>query len=154
MFGIVPNFGRVNRGGRDVSVDMFGLAPFFQMGPGLMNDFAAAGTDILSTDIRVNVEDCDDKYIVDAMVPGAAREDVDVSFDDGILSIEIAREESEEETKRNIVYREVSTMKCVRKMRFLDVDGSGIEATLSDGVLKVTLPKSTPEDTKVHVEVN
>lgn len=153
MRGIIPNFG-FDDDSRDVCGGIFRLPVPIGLSPRSMGEFMAAGTDALSTDMRVNVEERDDAYVVEALVPGVAKEDVDVTFDDGILAIEVSHDEKSESSDRNIVYREVSHSSCVRKLRFADVDGDKISASLENGVLSVTVPKSEPEDTKVHVEID
>ena len=153
MRGIIPNFG-FDDDSRDAFGGIFRLPVPVLPSPRSVSDFMAAGADVLSTDMRVNVEDRDDAYVVEALVPGVSKEDVDVTFDDGILSIEVSHDEKSESSDRNIVYREVSHSNCVRKLRFADVDGDKISASLESGVLSVTVPKSEPEDTKTHIEID
>lgn len=153
MRGVIPNFGSNDDDSRDVFGGIFRLPMSVGLSPRAMNDFMAAGTGVLSTDLRVNVEERDDAYVVEALVPGAAKEDVDVTFDDGILTIEVSHDEESESSERNIVYREVSHESCVRQLRFADVDGDNISASMENGVLSLTVPKAAPADTKVHVEI-
>lgn len=148
MLGIVPSFGKRDES-RELALDnFFGLNDFFGFNP-----LVAAGTNALSTDIRVNVEETDDSYVVEATLPGVDKEDVHVNFDNDILTIAVKQEKSNESEERNFIHREVCVMSQSRKLRFADVDGSNITAKLDSGVLKLNIPKKEKVDDSIKIEV-
>lgn len=93
--------------------------------------------------ISVDVREDDDHYIVEADVPGFHKEDVEVTFEDGVLSVsgERKREESREGENYHVSERRIG--KFQRSFRLPnDVDLTSVEARIHDGVLRVTLAKS------------
>lgn len=92
--------------------------------------------------LPVDVHETADSYVVTAAIPGVKPEDVDVSIEDGVLTIkgEFRREENVEE--RNYLRRELQYGAFERSLRLPpSVDFDKAEATFEDGMLKLSLPK-------------
>lgn len=92
--------------------------------------------------ISVNLKENENSYLIKADLPGVEEKDVEVKFDNGLLTISGERkEEKEEETER--CYRsEISYGKFSRSFRFGDeVDVDKVSAKFKNGVLKLELPK-------------
>ncbi len=89
----------------------------------------------------VNVQQDADGYTIQAEMPGVAREDVLVTFEDGKLTLTGRRRTSE--TSGRPIYRE-SSRADYRRVFDLDatVDASKIAASVEQGVLSVRLPKA------------
>jgi len=90
----------------------------------------------------VDVSETDDAYVVEAELPGVAREDIDVDLTGRELTITGERKEVE----RRGWFRHRS--RRVGKFHYAvtlphEVDADRIEATLADGVLTVRAPKAT-----------
>ncbi|GIW59944.1 MAG: hypothetical protein KatS3mg087_1010 [Patescibacteria group bacterium] len=85
-------------------------------------------------------EDQNNVY-VDAAVPGVDADNVDVTFEKGVLTI-TAKQEEKEENKKRKVYREFSRNFSYRAAMPVEVDSDKITAEVKDGVVYVTLPKS------------
>ena len=93
----------------------------------------------------------DDSYHVQLDVPGVAKEDVEVTFDKGKLSISVERKAPEEKTNR--WHEERSYGKSVREIGLSrQVDPESIAAELADGVLHVSVSK-TPEAQPKRIEI-
>lgn len=92
----------------------------------------------------VDVEETDHEYIVRTELPGVKKEDLEVSIQDGMLTINAeTRYESEEKKAGRIIRQERRYGKYVRSLRLgTDVDSSKVKADYKDGVLCLTLPKS------------
>ncbi|MEL6259018.1 MAG: Hsp20/alpha crystallin family protein [Pseudomonadota bacterium] len=76
-------------------------------------------------------------------VPGIDRDDIDISFERGRLSISGERRQEDVKTEKS--YRRAERTYGSFAMGFAlpnDVDGDKIQAELKDGVLTVTVPKS------------
>lgn len=101
-----------------------------------------------------DVIDEQDKTLVRLDVPGVAREDISIEVQEGVLSVsgQRVKERSEEEGS----YRRLERLNgsFSRSYRLADgVDAQAIEASLSDGVLELSIPK--PEKAKpVTIEVS
>lgn len=97
---------------------------------------------------KVDVRDFDDRYEIDADLPGLHREMIDVSYDDGVLTISADKSEESKTEKDNYVLSERRMGRVSRSFSVNDVKEDGITAEYKDGVLKVVLAKSGEEKKK------
>ncbi|MEC9342167.1 MAG: Hsp20/alpha crystallin family protein [Pseudomonadota bacterium] len=91
----------------------------------------------------VDIKEEQNRYLLHADVPGVKAEDIDVTMDRGVLTIQGKRESVREEEKEG--YRRVERARGTFLRRFNlpeGVDAEGITAKTSDGVLEVEIPKS------------
>lgn len=89
-----------------------------------------------------NISEGENDYILTAAMPGAGPDTVDINFEDGELTITARVEESPLE-KHELAAREYEVGDYQRTFRFPeDVDADRIEAAMSNGILKLTLPKT------------
>jgi HSP20 family protein len=94
--------------------------------------------------LALDVHESADAYLVSAAVPGLTHDQLQVNFQDGVLTISGEVNQETRDDARAIML-ERTYGRFSRSVRLpLPVNVEGIEATLSDGVLKLTLPK-TPE---------
>ena len=95
----------------------------------------------------LDLVETDDAYRVVVDLPGVKEDDVHVSVEDGVL--ELRAEKRSEETKdgEELRYVERRSSSYARRMHLPgEVAVDGVDATLSDGVLTVVLPKTTKEE--------
>jgi HSP20 family protein len=84
-----------------------------------------------------------DNYVVEARLPGMKPEDVDISVEQGVLTISGESKAEEERKERNYLVREQRTGRFSRSIRLpMAVNSDACEATYEGGVLRLTLPKS------------
>lgn len=82
-------------------------------------------------------------FVVNAELPGVAKEDVTITIEDGVLTL--AGEKKREEEQKDRAWHRVERVygSFQRSMTLpKGVDGDKAEATFKDGVLTITLPKS------------
>lgn len=92
----------------------------------------------------LDVTETDEEYRVRADLPGVKKEDLDISIQDGLLTIN-AETKYEDEKKENgrVIRQERRYGKFVRSMRLGDtVNVDKVKAELKDGVLDLVLPKA------------
>jgi HSP20 family protein len=92
-------------------------------------------------------------FVVTANVPGLKPEQIQVNFEDGVLTIvaEVAEAELGENTRTLV--RERAHGRFARSIRLADsVDTNAVEAVYNNGVLTLTLPK-TPESQPKQIQV-
>jgi len=97
----------------------------------------------------------DEKNVtVEVELPGVKRDQVELTFEDGLLKLDVQRQEAKEEEKANYYLRERMQGKWARSIRLpVTVQPDKIEATFKDGVLKVTLEKQAePEGHKIAIK--
>jgi HSP20 family protein len=106
--------------------------------------------------VAIDVVEERDQYILKADLPGINKEDIKVSLENGILTIEGERK-SEAESKDKQVHRvERSYGRFVRSLDVgTSVDSSKIQASYKDGVLQLNVPKAEevkPKSVDIKIE--
>ncbi len=91
---------------------------------------------------RTDLSETEDAYLIYLDLPGLTKEDVEISFHDGTLSISGERQQEETEEDRTFVRRERSYGRFYRAFTLpKTADTEGIEAAFSDGVLNIRVAK-------------
>jgi len=90
----------------------------------------------------LNVFEEGGNVVVEASVPGIPEEKLDITYEDGVLHISGRSEEKEEEKKKNRVIHRMQRVTSFDYTTYLPrpIDEKQIEATVKNGVLKVTAP--------------
>ena len=90
----------------------------------------------------VDIEETPETLRVIAELPGMKREDIQVEFENGMLTIRGQRAREEEKKEKNFHRVERSFGSFARAFRLpATVDAERISATYEDGVLKLEMPK-------------
>jgi HSP20 family protein len=90
----------------------------------------------------VDVEETEKEYLVRAELPEVKKEDVKVTIEDGVLSIEGERKHEKEEKTRKLHRVERSYGKFVRRFSVPpEAENAKVTAEFKDGVLNVHVPK-------------
>ncbi len=100
--------------------------------------------------IKMDVKEQGDNYLVLAELPGVRKEDIHVVFDGNQVSIsaEIKQEKEVKEGER-VLRSERYFGKVSRSFQLeSDIDDSKADAKFNDGVLELTLPKRTSNQSK------
>ena len=93
--------------------------------------------------IALDVAETEAAYLVKATVPGINPDDVEITLEDDVLSLkgEIQQDEEVEEAKYHVRERRFGAFS--RRIRFpMAVNGDAVEATYSNGVLSLNIPKA------------
>lgn len=105
---------------------------------------------------RVDISEADDHYQIKADIPGVAKDDLKVTVDNGVITIQgERRQEKEEDTKR--LHRVERFYGSFTRSFSLpdDADAAGLKASAQEGQLSVRIPRkaSAPSSTAVQVPV-
>lgn len=104
----------------------------------------------------LDVSETKNNLVVKAELPGMDPKDIDISLNEGILTIKGERKQEKEEKEENYHLIERSYGSFTRSVRLPgEVKSEMISASYKDGVLKVTLPKSEEakkKEIKIKVE--
>lgn len=105
--------------------------------------------------MSVDVEERDEEFVVTADLPGFDKDDIDVQLADDTLEIHADHEEEhEEKTEGRYIRQERSRRSMSRSIRLPEaVDETEVTAKHKNGVLTVTLPKTTPTEGGKQVEI-
>ena len=121
--------------------DPFAIEPVGDIFQGLLRSFRGNMDGALP--FKVDVTESDKAYSVVAEIPGAKKEDIDVTVDRGTVMISAKVERSSEEKEGERIIRSERYSGSMQRMFTLDaaVDESKVDATYENGLLRVTLPK-------------
>lgn len=118
-----------------------------------------SGTEMLSMADwvpSVDISETDAAYVVKGEIPGVKKEDVKVTVQNGMLTIQGERKQEKEEKGKKFHRVECSYGNFVRSFRVPDdADENKIKADFKDGMISVTLPKSEKAKSKtINVPVS
>ncbi len=96
----------------------------------------------------VDIMEASDTILVVADMPGVDESSVDITLEKNVLSI-YGKVEPEIPGKHQLVYAEYGVGDYQRSFTISDeIDRDGIQATVKNGVLRLTLPKAKAAQTK------
>lgn len=121
----------------------------------LVDDFFRPMRSLRHDTFKIDVEDKDDSYEIVADLPGINKEDLKVSYDDSILTIEVKHEDENEDKDedKNYIHKERRVTSMRRAINLPDIDPANLQAKLEDGVLTIDAPKSEVQNQGYVVEV-
>ena len=103
----------------------------------------------------VDISETEAAYLIKGEIPGVNKEEVKISIQDGLLTIQGERKHEKEEKGKKFHRVECSYGSFVRSFQLPDdADESNVKAEFKDGMLNVTLPKSAKAKPKsINVSV-
>jgi len=130
------------------------LASFQREMNSLMNSFFSRGEMMPSQSFAtsfypaIDLKEKDNKYLLDADLPGMNDSDIEIDFHDNILTIKGEKKSEKETRDADYVCVERSSGSFRRDIYLSEeVDASSIKADLKEGVLHVELAKKEPGKT-------
>ena len=131
--------------------DTYSMTPFnfFEdLSRNLFNDFKP---NLIKTDIR----ETDNEYFVEAELPGIPKENIQVTYEDGVLTISGQQQIDtvDEDKKGKLIRSERSSTSLRRQYLLENVKEDEIKASYSDGILKLTLPKYSNKEIKKSIPI-
>lgn len=112
-------------------------------------DFFRPFMEMVNSPMRTNVKEREDSYVFEAELPGFAPDEIDLSIQDGVMTIAAEHKEGDEGEAS------VSSRSVRRSFTVEGVDEDNIAAQYKNGILKVTLPKEkvpeVPEARKISI---
>jgi HSP20 family protein len=95
------------------------------------------------TNLPVDIRQTADAYTIEASVPGFKPENVEVTFDDGILTIRGQQRSEQEQKQGSYVRRERKLASVYRQISLpAEVRAEEISANFEHGVLTITIPRA------------
>ena len=130
------------------------LDDMFSMRDLIERTFSELNTGNQSGYPAVNIYETETASEVQALVPGLEKTDLDISFENGMLTIaSLDSEKSAEKNVSRVVREECRRPRFRRSLRFgHTIDRDAISARLADGVLTIVLPKKAEVQPK-RIEV-
>lgn len=108
--------------------------------------------------MKTDIKEVENQYVLTMDLPGFAKEDIQISHENGYLTISAQRNETSQETddKGRTIRQERSFGSCKRSFYIGEaVDQESIKASHSNGVLELRFPKlSTQEKDKKYISID
>lgn len=94
-------------------------------------------------------------YYLELDIPGFNKEDINIEYNKGTLTISAEKKNEHEEKKdKNYIRRERFYGKLSRSFYLGDIDEEGIKAEFNQGTLKVTAPKKDENISKKIINID
>ncbi len=124
----------------------------------MLDDFFVDGwpfrRNLMGDTFKIDVQEENGQYIVEADLPGVQKGDVNLSLDDGRLTISVNKEENIEQKNKNYLHKERRYCSMSRSIYLADADSQGVKAKLENGVLTVNVPKTQKSDTSIKIDID
>lgn len=90
----------------------------------------------------VDVYEKEDRYVISAELPGLNKNEINIDFNDNVLTLSGEKKAEHKEVKNNFIRLERRFGKFERKFRIPEnVDSGKISAVYKDGILEISLPR-------------
>lgn len=106
----------------------------------------------------LNVTEDENAYTVQAALPGWKPEDVNITLEDGVVTLsgEVKEETTTEDKPAKTHIREIRQNSFARRLHLpMDVEADKVNAHFENGILQLTLPKAEvvkPKQIKINVK--
>jgi HSP20 family protein len=103
---------------------------------------------------RTNAKEFDDRFELQFVIPGIAKEDVQIKVEQNVLSVKFEKPE-EKESEGKTLFNEFANKSFHRKFTLgKTIDTAQIAAKYEHGMLFLTLPKKAEEKTEtINIEI-
>lgn len=129
---------------------MFGMMPFSGRSDSVFDLFDRMFTPSEKAPqlraFRTDIRNEDDRYLLEAELPGFDKDDISLDLSEGILTIRAEHKSETEEKDQNGHYlrKERYYGSLTRSFDVSGIDEEKISAAYENGVLKLSLPKAQP----------
>jgi HSP20 family protein len=116
--------------------------------------FDARNNPVTEWSPAVDVKEMDKQYIIHADIPGVEAKDIDITLEDGVLTIRGERKWQDEQQNESYKRVERAYGSFYRRFSLPDTaDADSVQAKSSNGVLEIVIPKqekALPRKIKVN----
>jgi HSP20 family protein len=104
--------------------------------------FLSSERSLMSDTFKLDIEETETEYLIEAEMPGIAKDEIDISMDGDHLTIAVNREEEADNRQKNYIHKERRVSSVRRSIRLTDVKMEDIKAKVDNGILHITIPKN------------
>ena len=103
--------------------------------------------------LRTNIKELENAYLFEINVAGVEKEDVNINVEDNYLIVNVNESEKKEENNNNYLRKEIVYKSCKRKYYIGNIKEDQIQASLKDGILRITVPKEEISSKRNKIEI-
>lgn len=101
-----------------------------------------------------DVYEKDNKFFIEVDMPGFNKEDISIEINKGTLSITAEKKLEEKEDDKKYLCRERTYYGKYQRSFYLgDIEENQIDASFSNGILNISVPKKAQENNKKIIEI-
>jgi len=159
MLGLIP-FNR--KSNSNTNLARTGTDTDFRNFYNMLDDFfsdswMSPGRNLLRGTFKIDIEEIDSEYRIEAELPGFKREKIGLNVEDDNPCISVNRteesNENEQNSSKNYIHRERRSTSMARRVRLANANLDEIKAKLADGMLTVTIPKDEKTNSSRKIEI-
>ena len=103
--------------------------------------------------MQCDIYEKDNNINIEMDIPGFNKEDINIEINKGNLVVTAEKNEDENEDKKYLRRERKFYRKYQRSFYLGEIDEENIEASFENGILKISIPKKTEEETKKLIEI-
>ncbi len=103
--------------------------------------------------MQCDIYEKEDTIHIEMDIPGFKKEDINIEINKGNLVISAEKKEEESDDKKYLRRERKFYGKYQRSFYLGDVDENHVEASFENGILKISVPKKTEEESKRMIEI-
>ena len=103
--------------------------------------------------MQCDIYEKDNNINIEMDIPGFNKEDINIEINKGNLVVTAEKNEEENEDKKYLRRERKFYGKYQRSFYIGEIDEENIEASFENGILKISIPKKTEEETKKLIEI-
>lgn len=108
----------------------------------VFDDFDEFLNDTLGKDLKTNILEQDDKYVLTSEIPGVSKENVKIDVADNTITISVSKKNTTTNNeKKNYLVKEISESNVSRSFYLDNMDENNITAKMDNGILNITVGK-------------
>ena len=149
MAGLIP----FNRRNTSLANTGTGFNDFYNMLDDFFSDGMASNRNLLRDTFKIDIEEKETEYIIEAELPGVRKEEIDLNIEEDNLCITVNRSEDVNKDGKNYIHRERRASTMSRRVRLSGAKLDEIKAKLEDGVLNIVIPKDIKASTSRKIDI-
>ena len=151
MAGLVP-FNRKNN--NSLARTDAGFEDFYNMLDDFFSDgWMQPGRSLVRDTFKIDIQETDVEYLVEAELPGISKEDIDLGIEDDNLCISVNRTEEVNKDGKNYIHRERRASSMSRRVRLANAKLDNIKAKLEEGILTISIPKVDKANSSRKIDI-
>lgn len=96
--------------------------------------------------MKADIYEKDDKYVIEMDIPGFKKEEVNVDYEEGYVTVTAKKEQEKNDENKNFIKRERVYGEYTRSFYVGNIKEEDIKAKFEDGMLKLKFPKENQKE--------
>lgn len=107
----------------------------------LFDEFNDFYTDTLAKDMKTNILENENDYVITSEIPGVNKDNVKIDVSDNTLTITVEKKNEGKNDNKNYIVKEISESTLTRSFYLDNMDEENITAKMDNGILTITVSK-------------